>query len=382
MDVSILMPCLNESETLAICIKKANNWIKSSGYKAEIVIADNGSIDGSQDIARNLGAKVIDVREKGYGAALYFGALATKGKWIIMGDSDDSYDFGSLSPFVTHLANGSDLVMGNRFLGGIEKGAMPWKNQYIGNPALTFVGRVLFKCPSRDFHCGLRAFTRDAFDKMDLRTSGMEFASEMVIKANFLKMKITEVPTTLSVDGRSRPPHLKPWRDGWRHLRFMLLFSPKWLFFIPGLIIFLISFVSYVLLFLGPISIGEIEFNYNSMIFAGTGIIVGYLFLGFSLIVSLLAAKEGLIPSNQLLSSMQVSYTLEWGSSIGILSILIGLLLFTNAIGQWSDFDFSNLPDLELIRQVSLSTLIITIGAITFLFSLVMGFLSLPTRRK
>jgi glycosyltransferase involved in cell wall biosynthesis len=227
MQLTILMPCLNEAETLALCINKANTWASHSGIQTEVLIADNGSTDGSQAIAASLGARVIPVQQRGYGSALSHGCMAAKGEWIIMGDSDDSYDFSNLDPFIQQLREGFDLVMGNRFLGGIVPGAMPWKNRYIGNPILTWVGRLLFKCPAKDFHCGLRGFRKDAFLRMDLRTTGMEFASEMVIKANLFGMCITEVPTTLSKDGRSRPPHLRPWRDGWRHLRFMLLFSPR-----------------------------------------------------------------------------------------------------------------------------------------------------------
>jgi glycosyltransferase involved in cell wall biosynthesis len=195
LDITILMPCLNEAETLALCINKAKRWLKNSKLKGEILIADNASIDGSQSIAKKLGARVVSVSERGYGSALYYGTVAAKGKWIIMGDSDDSYDFSRLDAFVAALKKGADLVMGNRFLGGIEEGAMPWKNRYVGNPILTFIGRLLFNCPSRDFHCGLRAVNKKAFMKMDLRTTGMEFASEMVIKANLLDMKIVEVPT-------------------------------------------------------------------------------------------------------------------------------------------------------------------------------------------
>lgn len=237
MKLSILMPCLNESETLEACIKKAQGWLRTSGVEGEVVVADNGSTDGSQDIACRNGARVVNVPVRGYGSALFYGALAADGEYVVMGDSDDSYDFGNLDAFVEKLDEGFDLVIGNRFLGGIEPGAMPWKNRYIGNPVLTWIGRALFRCPAKDFHCGLRGFRKSAFLRMDLRTTGMEFASEMVIKANLMKMRIAEVPTTLSRDGRSRPPHLRPWRDGWRHLRFMLLFSPRWLFVIPGAIL-------------------------------------------------------------------------------------------------------------------------------------------------
>ena len=238
MQLTILMPCLNEAETLALCINKANAWALHSGIQTEVLIADNSSTDGSQAIAESLGARVIPVKQRGYGSALFYGCMVARGEWIIMGDADDSYDFSNLDSFIQKLREGFDLVMGNRFLGGIAPGAMPWKNRYIGNPILTWVGRLLFKCRAKDFHCGLRGFRKDAFLRMDLRTTGMEFASEMVIKANLFGMRIAEVPTTLSKDGRSRPPHLRPWRDGWRHLRFMLLFSPLWLFLYQGLLCF------------------------------------------------------------------------------------------------------------------------------------------------
>lgn len=248
MKLTILMPCLNEAETLETCIQKAHNWLSRTGTDGEVLIADNGSTDGSQAIARKNGARVVDVPIRGYGSALYYGCLDARGKYIIMGDSDDSYDFNHLDVFIQKLDAGFDLVMGNRFLGGIAPGAMPWKNRYIGNPVLSFIGRALFQCPAKDFHCGLRGVRKDAFLRMDLRTTGMEFASEMVIKANLFGMKIAEVPTTLSKDGRTRPPHLRPWRDGWRHLRFMMLFSPRWLFLIPGLILFLIGVIAYFLI--------------------------------------------------------------------------------------------------------------------------------------
>ena len=235
IELSIIMPCLNEAETLEVCVRKALAYLDRSGITGEVIVGDNGSTDGSQDIALRCGASVVDIPLRGYGAALYGATLAARGKYIVMGDSDDSYDFSNLDPFVAKLREGYDLVMGNRFAGGIKLGAMPWKNRYIGNPILSTIGKMLFRCPAGDFHCGLRGYSKEAFTRMDLRTTGMEFASEMVIKATLNRMKITEVPTTLSPDGRSRPPHLRPYRDGWRHLRFMLLFSPNWLFLYPGL---------------------------------------------------------------------------------------------------------------------------------------------------
>ena len=252
VELSIVMPCLNEAETLARCIGKATRFLDESGVAGEIVIGDNGSTDGSIEIAERHGARVVDVPIRGYGAAVYHAALAAKGRYVIMGDADDSYDFSALAPLVAKLRDGYDVVMGNRFLGGIRPGAMPWKNRYIGNPILSSIGRLFFRCPARDFHCGLRGFSADAFRRMDLRTTGMEFASEMVIRATLLGMRITEVPTTLDPDGRSRPPHLRPWRDGWRHLRFMLLFSPRWLFLIPGLALMLTGHYRYGVALDGP----------------------------------------------------------------------------------------------------------------------------------
>src|SRR5581483_5758005 len=263
------MPCLNEAETIARCIEKAKLGIQKSGVPGEILIADNGSTDGSQAIAEKLGARVIAVKEKGYGAALIGGCNAALGKWILMGDADDSYDFSQADRFVKKFQEGFELVMGCRLpVGGgtIMPGAMPWKNRWIGNPVLSSIGRLFFRCPAHDFHCGLRGFTREAFQKMDLKTAGMEFAAEMIIKATLKSLRIGEVPITLHPDGRSRPPHLKPWRDGWRHLRFMLLFSPRWLFLGPGLFLMLAGIVFFVPLSIRPVNIGHLELNTNTLL--------------------------------------------------------------------------------------------------------------------
>lgn len=381
MQLTILMPCLNESETLGQCISKANLWIQNSGLDAEVLIADNGSTDGSQDIAVSLGARVVAVPQRGYGAALFHGAMAAKGEWIIMGDSDDSYDFSRLDVFVEKLREGYDLVMGNRFLGGIAPGAMPWKNRYIGNPVLTSIGRLFFRCPSTDFHCGLRAFTKAAFLRMDLRTTGMEFASEMVIKATLFGMRIAEVPTTLSKDGRSRPPHLQPWRDGWRHLRFMLLFSPRWLFVVPGLAVSLLSLVVYVLLLNGPVTIAGISFDVHTLFFAGAGIVLGYLSFCFGVIVRIFGIREGLLPEHAALDRLRASPVLEIGGLIGFAMILAGLIPGGIALSDWGGSGFGPLQPGELLRQVSMSIVMIMFGGITLMTALIGGFLSLPTRR-
>jgi glycosyltransferase involved in cell wall biosynthesis len=382
MQLTILMPCLNEAETLALCIKKANAWISTSGIKAEVVVADNGSTDGSQAIAESLGARVVPVSQRGYGSALFHGSMAAKGEWIIMGDSDDSYDFSNLSPFVEKLREGFDLVMGNRFLGGIGPGAMPWKNRYIGNPVLTWVGRLLFRCPAKDFHCGLRGYSKDAFLRMDLRTTGMEFASEMVIKANLFGMRITEVPTTLSKDGRSRPPHLRPWRDGWRHLRFMLLFSPRWLFRIPGMVLFALSAVIYAALLVGPVKIGNVTFDVHTLFFAEAGLVLGFLAAAFAVIVRMFVAREGLLQEHLLLGKLRRSPVLEMGSLLGIFMVVLGLILGMDTLIAWGSVKFGSLEPGSMLRMISFSTTLITLGGVTLMTSLILGFLSLPTREQ
>lgn len=382
MQLTILMPCLNEAETLATCIEKAQGWIRRAGIDAEVLIADNGSTDGSQDIARAHGARVVDVAARGYGSALFHGSQAARGAWIIMGDADDSYDFSALDAFVAKLREGYDLVMGNRFAGGIAPGAMPWKNRYIGNPVLTWIGRVLFKCPASDFHCGLRGFTKQAFERMDLRTTGMEYASEMVIKATLFGMRVCEVPTTLAKDGRSRPPHLKPWRDGWRHLRFMLLFSPRWLFVIPGALLALPSLLLYALLIGGPLRLGGVVLDIHTLLFAEAGIILGALAVATGIMVRLFGAREGLLGEHRFLERVRRSPALEVGGGIGLASIVLGLASGLGAFSEWATAGFGALVPGDVIRQVSVSTLLFSLGGIVLMASLVLGFLALPLRRS
>lgn len=382
MQLTILMPCLNEAETLALCINKANHWASHSGIQTEIVIADNGSTDSSQAIAESLGARVVPVQQRGYGSALFHGSMAAKGEWIIMADSDDSYDFSNLDPFIEKLREGFDLVMGNRFLGGIAPGAMPWKNRYIGNPILTWVGRLLFKCPAKDFHCGLRGFRKKAFLKMDLWTTGMEYASEMVIKANLFGMRIAEVPTTLSKDGRSRPPHLRPWRDGWRHLRFMLLFSPRWLFLIPGSFLFCLSLIGYFALLIGPVKIGNLVFDLHTLFFAETGLVLGFLAISLGVIIRMFGIREGLLGSHSVIDRLRDSPILEIGGALGITMMAVGLFFGFDALTTWSNVRFGSLAPGELLRTISLSTTLIMLGGVTLMTSLIIGFLALPTREQ
>lgn len=382
MRLTILMPCLNEAETIGTCIRKANAWIIRSGIDAEVLIADNGSTDGSQALAQSLGARVVQVSQRGYGAALYHGSIAAKGEWIVMGDSDDSYDFSKLDPFVDKLGEGYDLVMGNRFSGGVAPGAMPWKNRYIGNPVLSWIGRVLFDCPAKDFHCGLRGFRKDAFLRMDLRTTGMEYASEMVIKATLFGMRVCEVPTTLSRDGRSRPPHLRPWRDGWRHLRFMLLFSPRWLFVIPGMFVLLLSSFVYLALLAGPRTIGGTVFDIHTLLFAQGGVVLGALGLSVGVAVRLFGMREGLLQTHELLERVRRSPVLEIGGVVGLVMLAVGLSTGILAFSQWATTGFGQLVPGGVIREVSVATLLFVLGGIVLMTSLLIGFLSLPTRRN
>jgi glycosyltransferase involved in cell wall biosynthesis len=381
MELTVLMPCLNEAETLATCVGKAKKWISEAGIEAEVLIADNGSTDGSQTIARELGARVIEVEEKGYGAALFAGATEARGKYIVMGDSDDSYDFSKLDPFLEKLRNGADLVMGNRFAGGIAPGAMPWKNKYIGNPALSFIGRSLFGIKAKDFHCGLRGFSKEAFHKMDLRTTGMEFASEMVIKSQLLGLHVSEVPTTLSKDGRSRPPHLKPWRDGWRHLRFMVSLSPKWAMLIPGLILLLVSTGIYVPLLFGPISLGFVELGMNTLFMSQAGMLLGFATLIFGTLIRIFGVREGLLPHNKLTLWAKNTPIFEIGMVAGLVVFCAGLALALNYLSAWAREGFGLLTYGEFISGLSLSSTLLLLGGMGFSASVAFGFLSLPTRR-
>ncbi len=363
MELTILMPCLNEARTLETCIRKAQSFLAGSGVSGEVVIADNGSTDGSQAIARNCGARVVEVPVRGYGAALAEGSRQACGKFIIMGDSDDSYDFVHLMPFVQGLRAGNDLVMGNRFLGGINAGAMPWKNRWLGNPILSALGKLLFRAPVGDFHCGLRGYRADAFRRMDLRTTGMEFASEMVMKATLLNMRVAEVPTTLSPDGRGRAPHLRPWRDGWRHLRFMLLYSPRWLFLYPGAAIMLLGAVLTVALLFGRIWIGSVSLDVHTMLYGSAMIMIGFQSVMFSLYSKVFAVAEGLLPSDTRVSWLHRNFTMESGLVAGSLLFLLGSVGSVYAVIYWGKHSFGEINPESLLRIVVPSVLAMTLGA-------------------
>jgi glycosyltransferase involved in cell wall biosynthesis len=384
-EVTILMPCLNEAETLADCITAAQHGLLNAGVEGEILIADNGSTDGSRDIARQSGARVVDVLEKGYGNALQAGMEAAHGRFIIMGDSDLSYDFAEIKPFIEKLRNGADLVMGCRMPAGggkIISGAMPWKHRWIGNPALTFIGRLLFRCPAHDFHCGLRALSKEAFYKMDLRTTGMEFASEMVIKAALRGLRIEEVPITLHKDGRSRPPHLRSWRDGWRHLRFMLLFSPRWLFLYPGAVFFVLGGILFLRLLLAPLQVGFIRFDINSLDLFGLMLQFGYQMILLACFVRIFSYTRGFLPENHMLSRLFEYFTLEKGLVVSLLLALTGIGIVSITLQEWISGGFGELNPLTNTRFVIAGRTFILLGLQTLLFSLVFSYLGLDEKKS
>jgi glycosyltransferase involved in cell wall biosynthesis len=351
-ELTILMPCLNESETLAQCIVKAQDFLSRSHIDGEVVIADNGSTDGSQAIAVQHGARVVPVAKKGYGSALLGGIRAARGRYVIMADSDDSYDFSALDAFVAKLREGYALVMGNRFRGGILPGAMPPLHRYLGNPVLTFVGRLFFKSPCGDFHCGLRGVNREAMLGLDLQTPGMEFASEMVVKATIAKLKITEVPTTLSPDGRSRPPHLRSWRDGWRHLRFLLLFSPRWLFLYPGLAMFLVGLFTMAWLLPQPRSVGTLTLDIHTLLYASLAVTLGFQSMMFWIFVKVYGMREGIVPYDPSFHALKGVLTLERGLITGALLLLFGLAAGIYALSSWNLAGFGLLRPSETMRIV------------------------------
>ena len=379
------MPCLNEAETLEICIKKAWHGIRDARVVGEVVIADNGSTDGSIEIAEQLGARVINVCEKGYGCALRGGIEAAESPWIIMGDSDDSYDFSKIKEFIFKLEEGNDLVMGCRFPaggGGIMPGAMPWKNRWIGNPALSMMGRLLFRTPIHDFHCGLRAFTRAAYDKMQLQTTGMEFASEMVIKATLFNINISEVPITLYRDGRSRPPHLKPWRDGWRHLRFMLIYCPRWLFLIPGILLSVIGGIFTIILYCHSIKIGDVILDTGTMMVASMLLIIGVQLMCFAVSAKIFAVGEGLFPENPRYSQVFRVFNLERGLIAGGTTLLGGVVVLTKAYLEWGAAYYGVISYPENMRHLILGATCIILGIQCIATSFFLSILGIKTQKR
>jgi glycosyltransferase involved in cell wall biosynthesis len=362
VELSIVMPCLNEARTVGTCVRKALVYLELHDIRGEVIVADNGSTDGSQAIAASLGARVIPVALKGYGNALRAGINAAHGRFVVMGDSDDSYDFCDLDPFVSKLREGYQLVMGNRFRGGIKPGAMPTLHRYLGNPVLTAVGRLFYHSLCGDFHCGLRGFDRDAILHLDLQSSGMEFASEMVVKASISKLRITEVPTILSPDGRDRAPHLRSWRDGWRHLRLLLLFSPRWLFLYPGVMIFLLGLAGTLILFTGDVAFGDLILAEHSMVLTAAAINVGFEVMLFWVFANTAAIQRGLLLPDAKFERFRRAMPLERGLALGTVFILIGLVAFAAAVTEWSVVGFGQLVGGTAMRLVIVSGTTLVLG--------------------
>jgi glycosyltransferase involved in cell wall biosynthesis len=383
LELTILMPCLNEAETISICIAKAKSFLARTGIAGEVLIADNGSSDESVAMAQRDGARVIVVTQRGYGAALRAGVAAARGRFIIMGDADDSYDFSCLDPFVAKLRDGCDLVMGNRFAGGIAPGAMPLLHRYLGNPVLSFVGRVFFGAKIGDFHCGLRGFRRDAILGIDLRTSGMEFASEMVVRAAIGKLNIAEVPTTLAVDGRSRPPHLRTWRDGWRHLCFLLMFSPRWLFLYPGLALLTFGIVGVAALFRGPLMISPgLGFDDHTFLVAAIAILVGVQVVSFGVIARHFAAANALLPQSRPLAALLSVVSLERGLIFAAGIVGVGVAGAAWSLWQWSLVDFGPLTAPVVMRVLTFALVLIAIGCQLAFTLFLFGIIDLPFRER
>ena len=378
--LSVVLPCLNEAETLEVCVRKAMEAIARLGVSGEVIVADNGSTDGSQGIARRLGARVVDIPVRGYGAALQGGIEAARGEYVIMADADDSYDLTGLEPFLSKLRDGYDLVMGNRFAGGIAPGAMPPLHRYLGNPVLTTLGRIFFKSPIRDFHCGMRGFRRDAILGLELRTTGMEFASEMIAKAALRGLRVTEVPTTLARDGRSRPPHLQSWRDGWRHLRFLLLYSPRYLFLLPGILLIAVGMVGAGALMGGPVTIGGVRFDVSTMLFCSAAIVLGSQLVLFWLFAEIFATGEGLLPPDPKLFAAFNYITLEIGLAIGAGMFVAGLVGALAAVANWGSRGFGDLDASRTLRLVIPSVTLMILGAQGIMSSFFLSVLGLRRR--
>ena len=374
MDLTILLPCLDEAETLPTCIQKAQKSIKDLALDGEVLVADNGSTDGSQALAIRFGARVISVKQKGYGAALLAGIEAAKSEFIIMGDADDSYALDDISGFVSALRiGGADLVMGNRFKGGIDKGAMPWLHQYLGNPVLSFLGRRFFGGNIRDFHCGMRGFRKSFVMRLGLNTTGMEFASELVVKSQFAGAKILEVPTKLKKDGRTRPPHLRTWRDGWRHLRFLLSFSPRVLFLYPGLVSLVIGLVGLITLSRHSVALGGITFDVQTLIFSSGFFLIGQQLIWFAILAKGSSVSRGLLPEDETWRRILAFFSKERNILIFIAIFLVGVALAVSSFLRWKSTGFSLLNPDQSLRTALLALVCLYSGIQSIFFHFLLG---------
>lgn len=380
LELSVVMPCLNEALTIGACIDQASAMLASSGLRGEIVIGDNGSTDGSQEIARSKGARVVDVDVRGYGAALLGGIAAARGTYVIIGDADMSYDFGHAPRYVEELRKGKELVMGNRFKGGIAVGAMPAIHRYLGNPVLTRLGQLFFGAwEIGDFHCGLRAFRKTSIDALHLSCTGMEFASEMIVKAKLHGLQVSEVPTTLAPDGRDRPPHLRTWRDGWRHLRFLLCYSPRWAFLIPGLLCGLIGLALMLLVLPGPLQVGDVVFDIHTLMYGGGLVLVGAQGVFFAVLSKIYTLTQGLTPTPPQASRLFSLITLEHGMMVGLVLVLGGIVGSVVAVYGWAETGLGPYDPGRAMRIVVPSVVALALGAQTIFSSVFLSLLGMKT---
>jgi hypothetical protein len=373
LDVSIVLPCLDESETLAKCIWDIQRALRTSGLRGEVIVADNGSVDDSVTIALTEGAKVVHASPKGYGIALSTGIAFASADVVVMGDADQSYDFGDIPRFVEKLQENFDVVVGNRFLGGVAPGAMPWSHRWIGNPILTAIGRVFFRCPIGDFHCGLRAIRKEAFERLQLTCPGMEFASEMIVRAGLAGLRLAEVPTTLQPDGRSRPPHLRSISDGWRHLKLLLFLCPRWLFFIPGFVLMLSGvLLQLVLAISGGLNLAGVRLGINTSLASGAFIFLGYQLIGSGVVVREVGGSSGKLP----IASSEFRFKrlrIECGLLISVFLVAAGVGLFMSVLYRWQLAEFGDLPGELTVRRIAPAVTLIVLGAQTAWMSLMIG---------
>lgn len=384
LEVSIVIPCLNEAETIEGCIKEARDALECKGISGEILVADNGSTDNSREISARAGARVVTIMQKGYGSALIGGIKAARGEYVLMGDADGSYDFSKLPDFLSHLWQGVTLVMGCRLPKGggvIEPDAMPWLHRWIGNPVLSSLGKMFFRAGVDDFHCGLRAFHRQSILDLDLQCTGMEFASEMLVKASLAGLSITQIPVTLRPDRRSHPPHLRSWRDGWRHLRFMLLFSPKWLFFIPGLLLFSLGLCGFIVLMTGPVTIKDVTFDTNTLLVCATMMLIGFQALFFAVFTKAFAVRFGILPPDRRIARILKSQPVELGIGGGMILSLLGLGYLAAAVIYWKEVSFGDLPYAESLRIVIPAITAIALGVQSMFSGFALAILNLPRNR-
>jgi glycosyltransferase involved in cell wall biosynthesis len=380
LELTIVIPCLDEAETLAQVIDCSQRFLTAYGIRGEVIVADNGSTDGSVAIAIAGGARVVPIAERGYGAALQGGIAAARGTFVAMGDADCSYDFMALMPFVERLRSGVDLVVGNRFLGGIGRGAMPRLHRYLGNPILSLAGRLFYSAPIGDFHCGLRAFRRDAITGLDLSSTGMEYASEMIVKAQLAGLSMAEVPTTLAKDGRSRPPHLRSWRDGWRHLKFLLVFAPRWLFIYPGLALLAFGLATFAALLPGELRIAGVRFGVHTLLFASSAILIAVQLLSFGILANLFGARERYWPVSPRLTAISRHLSIDNGCIAGGAMMGIGLIGAVGALATWAGAGFSDMMP-EMLMRISIPSVVLAaVGLQIILTSFLIELLSQPTR--